>query len=65
MKEKESFSTVRVPKSLRVNLKRLSAEREEPMYLVLEDLVRKDLERYARHTAQEGHCHAVTSLDRP
>ena len=36
----EMFSTLRVPLKLRFELKRLAAEREQPMYQVLEDLVR-------------------------
>ena len=39
MQTREEFSTIRVPLTLRFQLKRLAAEREQPMYQVLEDLI--------------------------
>lgn len=53
MHEKEAFSTVRVPRALRLQLKRMAAAREQPMYEVLEDLI----DQAAREHTDEYHSH--------
>ncbi len=43
MQDKEIFSTIRVPRKLRLQLKRIAADREQSMYEVLEDVLSEAL----------------------